>query len=198
MCGRYRFAPDPPQGRLQEIIEEINRRGMSVRTGEITPGVEVAAIAWEGGERAVAMLWGARSHAGLVINARAETAREKIMFRQSARMRRHLLPLDGFYEWKHGPGGGKGTKYYIHGEEDGLLFMGGLAVPTAEGLRMVVLTRPADEQIAPLHDRMPLFIGEELRDAWLRGGDSSWDAALEAQPPRLSLEAAEPEQISFF
>ncbi len=197
MCGRYHIATEA-DGRAREIVAEINRRGMSVRTGEITPGADVPCLAWEGEVRAVAVRWGARSHTSLVINARAETARDKIMFRQSARSRRLLLPLDGYYEWKRQPGGGKGTKYSVRAADGSLLWMGGLAVPTADGLRLVVLTRPADEQIAPLHDRMPLFLGEETREAWLRGDERSWDDALAAEPPRLLLEAAEPEQLAFF
>ncbi len=197
MCGRYHIDPGA-DGRVREIIEEINRRGMSVRTGEITPGSDVPSLAWEGAVRARAMRWGARTHTSLVINARAETAREKIMFRQSARSRRLLVPLDGFYEWKRLPGGAKGAKYFVRGAESGLLYMGAIGVPTVEGVRLVILTRPADEQVSPLHDRMPLFIGEGLREKWLRGDENVWDEALAAPLPRLRLEAAEPEQLSLF
>ncbi len=199
MCCRYNVATEQENLEMREIIAEINRRRTPVSVGEIAPGASAPVLMNEGGAvRASAMRWGARSVSGMVINARSETAREKPMFRHSAIHRRLLLPMSGFYEWKHLPGGRRGAKYSCRSASGGILYMAGLCLNTIEGVRFVVLTRDADEQISPLHDRMPLFIGNDLRDQWLSGSDLAWEIALSSPPPILLLSSEEPEQLSLF
>lgn len=199
MCGRYHVETEEDNIQMREIMAELNRRRLSVKTGEIAPGANAPVLLMEDGEmHADAMRWGARGVSGMVINARSETALEKPMFRHSAVNRRLLLPMGGFYEWKHIAGGRRGTKYACRPAGGSLLYMAGLYLPTMDGMRFVVLTRQADEQISPLHDRMPLFIDSAVGKDWLAGDMGAWQAALAAQPPALYIEPAEPEQLSFF
>lgn len=199
MCGRYHVETEEENMEMREIMAELNRRRLQVKTGEIAPGTNAPVLLMEEGEvRPGVMRWGARGVSGMVINARSETALQKPMFRHSAVNRRLLLPMSGFYEWKHIAGGRRGTKYACRPASGALLYMAGLYLPTMDGMRFVVLTREADEQIAPLHDRMPLFIGKEAREAWLSGDETAWEMALEAEPPRFTLEPDEPEQLSLF
>lgn len=199
MCGRYHVETEEENIQMREIMAEINRRRLSVKTGEIAPGASAPVLLMEDGEmHADAMRWGARGVSGMVINARSETALEKPMFRHSAVNRRLLLPMGGFYEWKHISGGRRGAKYACRPAGGSLLYMAGLYLPTMDGMRFVVLTRQADEQIRELHDRMPLFIAPEAREDWLRGDMAAWNAALAAESPALVVAPDEPEQLSFF
>src|SRR5215831_13261058 len=49
------------------------------------------------------------------INARAETLEEKSSFSESFRLRRCLIPADGFYEWKRS--GREKTPFYIFSDD---------------------------------------------------------------------------------
>lgn len=199
MCGRYHVETEEENLELREIMAELNRRRLQAKTGEISPGTS-APVLWmeEGNMRPSAMRWGARSVSGMVINARSETALQKPMFRHSAVSRRLLLPMNAFYEWKHIPGGRRGAKYSCRPTSGALLYMAGLYLPTLDGMRFVVLTKEADEQIAPLHDRMPLFIDPSLKEAWLGGDAQAWEEALRVPSPCFALLPEEPEQLSFF
>lgn len=45
MCGRYYIAEEDSAAELQEIIEQLNRRGAEVKTGEIYPTDTVPVLA---------------------------------------------------------------------------------------------------------------------------------------------------------
>jgi len=199
MCGRYHVETEEENIQMREIMAELNRRNLQVKTGEIAPGMSAPVLLMEDGKmRPGAMRWGARGVSGMVINARSETAMQKPMFRHSAVNRRLLLPMSGFYEWKHIAGGRRGTKYACRPASGSILYMAGLYLPTMDGMRFVVLTRAADGQIARLHDRMPLFIEQAAMEEWLSGELSAWDAAVAAAPPLFSVAPDEPEQLSLF
>ncbi|OYR43116.1 MULTISPECIES: SOS response-associated peptidase [unclassified Halorubrum] len=108
------------------------------------PGQELPVIADEDPTAATRMEWGltpswADESFGL-INARAETVREKRSFADAFERRRCLVPADGFYEWVDGGGpngasersgsGGRGgsgkTPYRVAFEDDRPFAMAGL------------------------------------------------------------------------
>jgi putative SOS response-associated peptidase YedK len=120
-------------------------------------------------------------------NARAESAAEKPMFRDGVRERRALVPADGWYEWqKHGDAK---TPYYIHGEAP-ISFAGLYAwwkQPDGSWLlSTTILTTAAAGELAAIHERMPLVVSPQMRDAWLDPTEDG-EAALEA----VVAEAAE-------
>lgn len=172
MCGRYCIGPDNEALRkiVAEAQEKAEGRGFTVKTGEIFPS-EIAPAVANGRDLKPAvfpMRWGFPGKSGKpVINARSETAEEKPLFRESARFRRCLLPATDYYEWRHAPG--EKEKYAIRPEGKKLLYLGGLyrlrpGEPCAE---FVILTRPASESVAFLHDRMPVILPEERIHDWL-------------------------------
>jgi len=106
------------------------------------------------------------------INARAETAPEKPMFKSLMKYRRCIVPANGFYEWKNLGSGGK-QPYYIHPKQHDLFLFAGLwdeapAGPAGEPIRsFTILTTGANEAMASLHDRMPLVLEDEVIPDWL-------------------------------
>ncbi|MDY2834180.1 MAG: SOS response-associated peptidase, partial [Candidatus Aphodomonas sp.] len=84
MCGRYYIAEEDSAAELQEIIEQLNRRGAEVKTGEIYPTDTVPVLANNKSMviAPFAMKWGYTLPDGKqIINARSETAADKPLFR---------------------------------------------------------------------------------------------------------------------
>lgn len=154
--------------RHSEPDDEATRRIRSMRWGLIPPWVKTMAD-------------GAPDTKGpLLINARAETLTTSPAFRGSAKTKRCLIPMDGWYEWRPNPAaeGKKATKtpFYMHAADDGLLFMAGLwstwrpAGSSREDAPLVSCTIITTEAVGPLadiHDRMPLTISAGDWDHWL-------------------------------
>lgn len=104
-------------------------------------------------------------------HARAETLAEQPMFREAFALRRGLVPLNGFYEWR----GARKRPYWVSGG-DSLLYGAALweAYPAGdrEYLSLALVTRPA----ADLR-RLVLLDGEGQRE-WL--ADDTPPARLKA------------------
>jgi len=107
-------------------------------------------------------------------NARVETVAEKPSFRSAFAKRRCLIPADGYYEW-YRPEKGAKQPFYIHRTDGRSLAMAGLyewwsdpANPEGEPrLTCTVITTAATEQLAVIHDRMPVMIDRADWAEWL-------------------------------
>ena len=128
----------------------------------------------------------------LLINARADKVTTSPAFRSSAKSKRCLVPMDGYYEWRANPDNAAGKKarktpFFLHRADDGLLFMAGLwsvwksdkdATPL---LSCTIITTDAVGELAGIHDRMPLIVPEREWDRWL---DPDAPADLDFLAPR--------------
>ncbi|MDH6116455.1 putative SOS response-associated peptidase YedK [Kitasatospora sp. GAS204A] len=120
-----------------------------------------------------------------MINARADTVHEKPAYRQAFASRRCLLPVDGYYEWQTIPSvsGGKPRKqpFFVSRVDGAPLALAGLyefwrdrSVPTDHPrgwlVTCTIVTTEAEPLLAPIHERMPLFLQRETFDDWLDPG----------------------------
>lgn len=107
-----------------------------------------------------------------LINARAETLKEKAAFKELLGTHRCLVPCDGFYEWRHeGP---QRLPHFVHQQNGHLLAMAGLwsRWRSPDGLDLdtfTIITTRASAELQGLHDRMPVFLDGEGRQRWLSG-----------------------------
>jgi len=117
----------------------------------------------------------------LLINARAETVRDKPAFRNAFRRRPCLVPADGYYEWKAlGP---RKQPYFIHPPGGGPIGFAGLwetwTGPNGEELDTVaIVTTAASGGLAELHDRVPVTIAAEDFARWLDTDEADADSVL--------------------
>ncbi|HLS48497.1 MAG TPA: SOS response-associated peptidase, partial [Actinomycetaceae bacterium] len=111
-----------------------------------------------------------------LINARSETAAQKRSFAPSVRQRRCFVPADGYYEWQRGSGRSS-TPYFIHRRDAQPMALAGLYAfwrdpskadddPDRWVLTMTILTRASRGDLAALHHREPVVVGDQL-EAWL-------------------------------
>ncbi len=186
MCGRYNFIIEQSE-EIQEIQEQLNAsfQGKKARLGEIFPTDPVPILVGAGGRISPVLgTWGFPrfDQKGVIINARAETAFEKKIFRDSLLNRRCIIPSTGFYEWDD-----KKKKYLLRMEGTNALYMAGLYMNYGNELRYVILTTDANESVKEIHNRMPLVIPKEEITAWITDYSMTNDF-LRRVPPCLVKE----------
>lgn len=126
----------------------------------------------------------------LAINARAESAADRPMFREAWRERRCAVPADGFYEWT-GPKAGR-RPIWLHRPDGRPLLFAALWNPSRTGLpEFAIVTVESNADVREIHDRMPAILKEGALGRWLDGGDLpelAGDGTLAARPasPRVN------------
>lgn len=196
MCGRYGFPEGIGCVEMQKNLSHKNyvlwEKGGRVQ--EITPS-SLAAVITAGTPGAEARLcrWGFLSGRGkgLVINARAETAEHKPMFRDSVKQRRCVVPASEFYEWDQ-----EKRRYRAGIPGESALFMAGLVQPCPDGDRFCILTVPAASGMELIHERMPAILSQDQVIPWLQG-ELTCDSLLNDSPLILHIEGESP-QLCFW
>ena len=124
------------------------------------------------------------------INARAETAREKITFADSIARRRCVIPASGFYEWDPHK-----AKFRFTSEDGGLLLLAGFYREEQGVPRYTILTTEANGSMIKVHDRMPVMIGRDEIRPWIEDDTKLPDFLGREQKPLVCEQ--ESGQISF-
>jgi putative SOS response-associated peptidase YedK len=121
-----------------------------------------------------------------MINARSETAHTLPAFREAMKLRRCLVPADGFYEWKR-TGAAKqpfcfeindGELFAFAGLWDGWKDASGNWVKTCS-----ILTTTPNAVTSGVHDRMPVILDPDSYDLWLDPGMQDVAAASDLLKP---------------
>jgi len=194
MCGRFALFDD--EGLISRayaawLAEAFGLIGepeaetiRSQSGGEVRPN-QRAPVRVQGEPGMRWMTWGFPNprSLGLTINARAETARTKGLFRVAMRQRRIAVPALGFFEWRHNSSSKSKDPYLFRIPEQERMWMAGAytSFQTAGGgevERFVILTAPADPVVAAYHDRMPVLLRDAEVEPWLANGDA-WQQLLE-------------------
>jgi putative SOS response-associated peptidase YedK len=115
------------------------------------------------------------------INARAEEAASKPLFREAMKKRRCLIPADAFYEWQRPhPGADPKTRrpfafalassepYALAGLWERWKPKEGPVLET-----FTILTTDPNEVAAKVHNRMPVILDPRDYDRWMEPGDPS-------------------------
>jgi putative SOS response-associated peptidase YedK len=183
MCGRYATSrSNLDLSALFEAADETDglEPDYNVAPTDPVPVVRVSASA--GGRVLSRARWGLvpawakdPKVGARMINARVETVVTSNAFAQSFAKRRCLVPADGWYEWVRAEESPKNTKrpYFMTlGDAEPCVFAGLWTVwGQGEGrlLTCSIITTPAVDDLALVHDRMPLLLPPERWDSWLAG-----------------------------
>lgn len=111
-----------------------------------------------------------------LINARAETVKEKPTFRQVYQTSRCLVPASGWYEWA-----GKGKPYHVQLTDARVMAFAGLYFAPRQRNQtgqFVILTTAADGELAAVHHRSPLVLPATCWQTWLTGLSADADSCL--------------------
>lgn len=175
MCGRFAIATMPEL--LREQFGYVDQPNFPPRYN-IAPTQPVPVVTIiEGRRRFVLMRWGFLpgwvkdpNEFPLVINIRAETAREKPSFRAAFQRRRGLMPVDGFYEWRRD---GRASTPFLIRRPDG----GPFAFPalwetwaSADGSEIdtaALMTTEATGALQTIHPRAPIILDPKSWEEWL-------------------------------
>ncbi len=167
MCGR--FVITSPPAALRQIFGYIEQPNFPPRHN-IAPTQPIPVVIVENGIRHFRLMrWGLLPawvkdprKFTLLINARAETVKEKPAFKNAIKRRRCLIPADGYYEW-HGLAGLAETWIGPNGEE----------LDT-----VAIVTAPASADLAVLHHRVPVTIEPGDFDRWLDCSDDDAETVM--------------------
>ena len=185
MCTRFYLDDSIPE--LKNILEAGTRGSLARRfltthgrpiltSGEVRPTDIVPVIAPNAsGQKSVfPMQWGflARDQRRPLFNARMETAKEKPTFRDAWTKHRCIIPAAFYYEWEHftSPSGKTmtGSKYAIQPAGCTATWLCGLYRIEDGYPVFVILTKSPTDELARIHDRMPLMLPEDMIDAWIQ------------------------------
>lgn len=175
MCGRFVITSAPEA--LRQLFGYIEQPNFPPRYN-VAPTQPIPVVLVENGARHFRLMrWGLlpswvkdpRGFA-LLINARSETVLEKPAFKNAIRRRRGLVPADGYYEWRMADG--RKQPFFIHRADGEPLGFAAVfetwAGPNGEELDTVaIVTAAAGEDLAALHDRVPVTISPRDFERWL-------------------------------
>jgi putative SOS response-associated peptidase YedK len=198
MCGRYRLS------RRKQIIEEhfdsVDWQDDWNPRFNIAPTQPVPVIRQHPKEpvRQISMMrWGLipswakdTSGAARMINARSETAHTLPAFREAMRLRRCLVPADGFYEWQRTSTSKQPFCFEVG--DGGLFAFAGLwerwRDPSGQWIKTCsILTTTPNAVTSAVHDRMPVILDPDNYDLWLDPGMQDVTAISELLKPYDAL-----------
>ncbi len=195
MCGRVVTTSSPKELSrylgAAEIVDVLGGEDHNLAPTGRLPLVWVQAREGHGGRGLLRVLgtarwglvpkWVDRPEIGAkMFNARAETVADKPAFRAAYAKRRCLIPVDGFYEWGVGRENHAKQPWYIYRPDGDPLVLAGLwecwsPPDTQEGelKTCTVITVPANNDLRPVHHRMPALLPPEDWSEWLDPGEAS-------------------------
>ncbi|NLE84708.1 MAG: SOS response-associated peptidase [Chloroflexi bacterium] len=185
MCGRFTLAIDSEDLSTQLALGQMPFDWE--KRYNIAPSQDVPTVPSAESRNVVWMRWGLvpfwakdPSIGYKMINARAETVADKPAYRNSFRNKRCLILADGFYEWRKA--GKVSIPYYFQLEGGQPFAFAGLwddwenngvsSMPGVPGLTTCTLiTTDANEDVKPVHPRMPVVLTREIMWGWLEEDD---------------------------
>ena len=196
MCGRFDFHGDAIAIEAAFAVQcsniDLPQRYNTAPT-EFAPVVVAQGL--EGGLQARSARFGWQRQflsGGMVINARAETARTSPLFRAAFAAKRCVIPANGFYEWQKS--GRSRLPWYFTSTQHPVFGFAGLFDPATDSqpAAFVILTTEPCALVAPYHNRMPVMLAPSDARAFILGSPD--EAAVLLRP--YDAEAMQAHRVS--
>lgn len=198
MCGRFVSSSTPDELAAYFGVDAVAESVLEPNYN-VAPTQDVYAVVEDEGTRNLdAFFWGlipswakAAKIGSRMINARAETLATKNAYKPSFAKRRCIISADGFYEWQaldkavkreDGKSIKKQPMFITRADRAPLAFAGLWSVwrgpdKDQEPLRSVtIVTTTANDTMAPIHDRMPVILPDDVWGTWLDRDNSDIDS----------------------
>jgi len=195
VCGRVIQSSGPLRLAIVEGLDVSDTRfGNVPRRYNAAPSQELLVIRQnhKTGERSLDLIkWGLIPHSCAdpnggrrPINAKAESVSRLPTFRHAYALRRCIVPVDGFFEWR-AIKGARAKQPYAIAMKDGSPF--GLAglwenwrnPNTGEWERtFAIITVPSNQLVAKIHNRMPAILDPGSYDRWLSTEPDPYDLLI--------------------
>lgn len=195
MCCRF-YSDETTQKDIVGLVDGYDKGIDWLREGDVHPGDKATVIIkGSNGLFAGDMRFGMNGSKktadtkapALLINARAESVREKKSFAESVAERRCVIPAKKFYEWDRDK-----NKAEFSPVKEKSVYLAGIYRDSD----FVILTTAANSSMKPVHDRMPLTLRRDQIEPWLTDAKKT-DEILSQTPEELSV-YREFEQLSLF
>ncbi len=170
MCGRFALIPSKTSWFTRFRFDYPNNIKPMFN---ITPGMNVPVVKKDSVNQmkwGLIPSWAIEPNIGYkMINARAETLKEKSAYKKLIARNRCLVPISGFYEWKQKKK--KKQPYYIRLKNQEILALAGLfdIWKNPEGNLIesfTIITTEPNALLAGIHNRMPAIIRKENDELW--------------------------------
>lgn len=174
MCGRYSLSKSAQQliEHFEAVFDEVFSPNYNAAPSQMLPVIRydgqryLSTLKW-----GLVPFWAKEPKIGFkMINARSETVTEKPAFRNLLPQNRCIVPAEGYYEWKATPSGK--APHFIQLKSKEMFGMAGLWTTWKDAEQrplhtFTLLTCPANDSVAHIHDRMPVILPPEKQALWL-------------------------------
>ena len=156
MCGRYVITKplSKTKGMVKYVVGVTDADNYNAHPTQKLPvlknytnGKTLEVLQW-----GLTPVWAQERNLKLLINARLETLKEKMSFKNLINESRCVVLADGYYEWKVEEN--KKTPYYFTRKDNQTLFLAAIY----KSHQFMLITRPADSNIGTVHHRQPVII----------------------------------------
>lgn len=188
MCSRYYISPV-----IGEVLSALTHQPVSFQSRDVRPSDTAPILTASDGKLGLSALeWGfPASDKKRIINARAETAGEKKLFKRGLARHRVVIPAAGFYEWN-----ALKEKHRFSRKDAPVIYLAGIADRFQGRPCFVILTTAANASVAPVHSRMPLVLEPDQLLTWTR--DDRAAKSLLKQTPAALYGQTDAHQLSMF
>lgn len=175
MCGRFTLTVTPEELMLH-FYSNLSGSAAYQPRFNISPAQMVVAVIHDGHKNRIGSLkWGllpswAKDEKMMLVNARAETLREKPAFKLPLARKRCLIPADSFYEWRITSQGKQPMRILLKSEN--MFSMAGLydtwiAPDGRKVSSCTIITTTPNSLVADIHHRMPVIVSPQDEAVWL-------------------------------